>query len=133
MSTITIAGNLAEPPTLRFTPAGRAVANLRVIENTQHRTNDGSYVDDDDPNTFHVVVWGKPAENVAESLDKGQEVLVVGSVRTDSYVHQDSGQKRYRQVITADRIGAGLTYATAQISRANRSESAEAGPADAAE
>jgi len=118
MSTIAIAGNLAEEPTLRFTNSGRAVANLRVIENTQHRTSDGSYVDDDDPNTFHVVVWGKPAENVAESMTKGQEVIVVGTIKTESYTHQDSGQKRYRQIITADRVGAGLTYATATIARA---------------
>jgi len=126
MSTITIAGNLAEDPTLRFTNSGRPVANLRVIENTQHRTSDGSYVDDDDPNTFHVVVWGKPAENVAESLGKGQEVIVAGTIRTESYTHPDNGQKRYRQVITADRIGAGLTYATVSINRSERSERATA-------
>lgn len=92
MTTITIAGNMVEPPTLRFTNSGRAVANLRVIENTQHRTNDGSYVDDDDRNTFHVVVWGKPAENVAESLDNGQEIFVVGSVRTESTPTRTEGR-----------------------------------------
>ncbi|TDE88168.1 single-stranded DNA-binding protein [Occultella glacieicola] len=120
MSTITIAGNLTEDPTIRYTPSGRAVANLRVLENTGHYDRDaGKWVEDPEPNAFNVTVWGDQAENVAESLHKGDAVVGYGTITTNSY-ETAQGERRTSQVITADVIGASLRRATATVTRKPR-------------
>lgn len=120
MSTIAITGNLAEDPTIRYTPSGRAVANLRVLENTGHYDRDGGkWVEDSTPNAFNVTVWGEHAKNVAESLHKGDAVVGYGTITTDSY-ESEQGERRTSQVIKAEVIGASLKYATATLTRKPR-------------
>ena len=58
MTSISIAGNLAADPEIRFTPGGIAVARLTVIENRRRRTDDGQGWEDSEPNVYRVQVWG---------------------------------------------------------------------------
>lgn len=72
MSTITIVGNLAEDPTLRYTKGGAAVSNLRVLENTgRYDRTKNAWVEDGEPTGCNVTAWGALAENAAESLHAG--------------------------------------------------------------
>ena len=74
MTSISIAGNLAADPEIRFTPGGIAVTRLTVIENRRRRTDDGQGWEDSEPHAYRVQVWGSQAENVAESCGKGDRV-----------------------------------------------------------
>jgi single-stranded DNA-binding protein len=72
----TIVGNLVEDPEVRFTNTGIAVTNLRVAV-TQRIQQDGQWRDGD-TSFFKVNVWRGQAENLAESLTKGDRVMVTG-------------------------------------------------------
>jgi single stranded DNA-binding protein len=71
--------NLVEDPEVRFTHTGIAVANLRVAV-TQRVQQDGQWRDGD-TSFFKVNVWRGQAEHLAESLGKGDRVMVTGRLR----------------------------------------------------
>ena len=75
----TIVGNLVEDPELRFTNNGIAVANMRVAV-TQRIQQDGEWRDGD-TSFFKVNVWRGQAEHLADSLAKGDRVMVIGRLR----------------------------------------------------
>src|SRR5215207_3058470 len=79
----TIAGNLVDTPELRFTASGIAVANLRVAV-TQRIQQDGEWRDGD-TSFLKVNVWRGQAEHLADSLSKGDRVMVTGRLRQRSW------------------------------------------------
>lgn len=119
---LTIIGNLTSPPELRFTPSGSAVANFTVASTS--RTWDkatGGFVDGDTL-FMRCSIWRQAAENVAETLNKGDRVIVTGRLRTRSY-ETTSGEKRTVTELAADEVGPSLRNATATVRRvARRSE-----------
>lgn len=70
-----------------------------------------------------MTLWEKAAENAAESLRKGDRVLVVGQAHTEAWADSD-GAKRGKQVITDAEIGASLRFTTIQVARAKREPTA---------
>lgn len=122
MSTLTFAGNLATDPETRFTPSGRQVVRLMVIENRRRRNQDGTSWEDAEPNVYYVQAWAGLAENVAESCSKGDRVTVTGSVITDRWTDKDSGEQRTSQHVKADEIGFSLRYHTVQATKAPRQQ-----------
>jgi single-strand DNA-binding protein len=111
----TIAGNLVETPELRFTSSGIAVANLRVAV-TQRVQQDGEWRDGD-TSFLKVNVWRGQAEHLADSLSKGDRVMVTGRLRQRSW-ETPEGEKRSVAEIEADEVGASLKFATAKVERA---------------
>ena len=79
----TIVGNLVDDPELRFATNGIAVANLRVAV-TQRIQQDGEWRDGD-TSFFKVNVWRSQAEHLADSLSKGDRVMVTGRLRQRSW------------------------------------------------
>jgi single-strand DNA-binding protein len=75
----TIVGNLVEDPELRCTNTGIAVANLGVAV-TQRIQQDGEWRDGD-TSFLRVNVWRGQAEHLADSLGKGDRVMVTGRLR----------------------------------------------------
>jgi single-strand DNA-binding protein len=101
----TIAGNLVDTPELRFTNTGTPVTNLRVAV-TQRLQHDGEWRDGD-TSFFNVNVWRGQAEHLAESLSKGDRVMVTGRLRQRSW-ETPEGEKRSVAEIEADEVGASL-------------------------
>lgn len=121
MSNITIEGNLAEDPELRFTPNGTAVADLVVIENRRVRkANTENEWEDGTPTRHRLVVWGSAAENSAESLTKGDRVIATGELFTEQWADRETGEARYSTKIKATSVGVSLRYHTAQPVKASR-------------
>ena len=87
----TIVGNLVEDPEVRFTNNGIAVTNLRVAV-TQRIQQDGQWRDGD-TSFFKVNVWRGQAEHLADSLAKGDRVMVTGRLRQRSW-ETPEGDKR---------------------------------------
>lgn len=76
-NTITIAGRLGEDPNLRYTQAGKAVANLRLAHSKRKQVN-GEWVDDGPTLWLDVTCWEGRAERITEQARKGDEILVTG-------------------------------------------------------
>ena len=113
----TIAGNLVEDPELRFTNTGTPVTNLRVAV-TQRVQQDGEWRDGE-TSFFKVNVWRGRAEHLAESLSKGDRVMVTGRLRQRSW-ETPEGERRSVAHLEADEVGASLKLATARVERANQ-------------
>jgi single-strand DNA-binding protein len=110
----TIVGNLVEDPEVRFTNNGIAVTNLRVAV-TQRVQQDGQWRD---TSFFKVNVWRGQTENLAESLGKGDRVMVTGRLRQRSW-ETPEGDKRSVTELEADEVGASLKWATAKVERSS--------------
>ena len=96
-----IIGNLGADPELRYTPSGKAVANLRVAVNNNRRGPDGEWVEE--TLWLRVEVWEQAAERAAEQLRKGNKVYAEGQLRAREYEGSD-GQKRTSLELTFARV-----------------------------
>ena len=123
---ITIVGNLTDDPELRYTPNGVAVTNMRVAVNRRMFNKESNSWDDKLDGYFTVNVWRDHAENVAESLKRGTRVLVTGRLISRSYENKE-GETRWVTEIEADEVCPSLRWATAKVSKVNRSGGAAAG------
>ena len=65
-------------------------------------------------------IWREAAESVAESLTKGTRVIVTGRLVSRSYDDRE-GQKRTVFEVQVDEVGPSLRYATAKVTRTQRS------------
>jgi single-strand DNA-binding protein len=119
MGQVTIVGNLTDDPELRYTPNGAAVAKFRVAVNRRYKDQSGEWRDGD-TSYFTVNAWRSLAENVAESLTRGANVIVVGRLQQRSWETQD-GEKRTVIEIEADEVGPSLRWATAKVEKQGRS------------
>jgi single-strand DNA-binding protein len=117
---ITVIGNLTDDPELKFTPSGAAVANFTVASTPRTFDRQTNEWKDGDALFIRCAAWRQLAENVAESLQKGQRVVVTGALRIRNFERQD-GSKGTSVEINVDEIGPSLRYATAKVTRANRS------------
>jgi single-strand DNA-binding protein len=124
-TTITVVGNLVQDPELRFLPNGAAVANFTVASTPSHFDKaSGRWVDD--PALFlRCNAWRQLAENVAESLTRGTRVVVTGRLRQRSFETKE-GEKRTVIELEVDEVGPSLRYATAKVSKVERSGPSQA-------
>lgn len=79
-----------DDPELRFTPSGKAVANLTVVASESKKNEQTGEWEDGDRSPFiRVAVWGPAAEAVAETITKGERVLVSGALYARDYERND--------------------------------------------
>ncbi|MPZ64543.1 MAG: single-stranded DNA-binding protein [Pseudonocardiaceae bacterium] len=127
-TTLTVVGNLTGDPELRYTPTGTAVANLTVASTPRYFDKASGGWRDGDTLFMRCNAWRTVAENGAESLSKGDRVIVSGRLRQKSYETQE-GEKRTVMELEADELGPSLRYATAKVNKVAR-ESATASTGD---
>lgn len=113
---ITLVGNLTADPELRFTPSGAAVANFTVASTPRTFDRQSGEWKDGDAMFLNCAVWRQAAENVAESLQKGNRVIVQGRLKSRSYETRE-GERRTVFEVDVDEIGPALRYATAKVTR----------------
>ncbi|HUQ00415.1 MAG TPA: single-stranded DNA-binding protein [Aeromicrobium sp.] len=123
---ITVIGNLTDDPELKFTPSGAAVANFTVASTPRTFDRQTNEWKDGDALFLRCAAWRQLAENVAESLQKGQRVIVTGALRVRQYERQD-GSKGTSVEMNVDEVGPSLKFATAKVTKATRSGSAGGG------
>ena len=118
---LTIIGNLTAPPELRFTLSGAAVANFTIASTPRNFDKASNEWKDGDTLFLRCSAWRELAENIAESLtDKGTRVVATGNLVQRSYEDRE-GQKRTVVELQVDEIGPSLRYASAKVTRAQRS------------
>ena len=116
---LTIVGNLVDDPQLRYTATGSAVANFRVASTPRYLDKTANEWRDGDSLFLTCNVWRQPAENVAESLERGMRVIVSGRLRQRTYETKD-GDKRTVYEVEVDEVGPSLRNASAKVTRAAR-------------
>jgi len=114
---VTLTGRVVADPELKFSASGVAVLNLRVVTNGRRKTDAGW--EDTDTTFWSVSGFRQLAENAAESLRKGDLVVVTGKAKSREWVDKDGG-KRLSWEVTADHIGVDLTRVTATVNRVVR-------------
>ena len=117
-NSVTIVGNVTDDPELRFTPSGLPVANFTVAVNS--RVKKGDQWEDRNDGFFRCSCWRDMAENVAESIQKGTRVMVIGRLQEQKWEDNDGG-KRSRIEIQVDEVGPTLRWATATVQKSQRS------------
>ena len=124
MNEITIVGNLTANPVYRVAERNaRGVVHFDVAVNRRRFKRESNQYDDLPPVYHRVVAFGPLADNVNESLQRGLEVVVVGSFADDSY--EKDGEKRRQQVLEAQMVAASLRFATAVVKKTQRTTSTQ--------
>jgi single-strand DNA-binding protein len=108
---ITFTGRLTADPELRFTSGGHAVAKFTVAVN--ERKKEGDQWVDAGASFYQCSVWRQYAENVTESLAKGDLVLVSGGLKQREY-ETTQGEKRSVWEVEVEEVGPSLRFATAR-------------------
>ena len=116
---ITVVGNLTSDPELRYTPAGAAVANFTIASTPRTYNRQTGQWEDGEALFLRASIWRDYAENVAETLKKGTRVIAQGRLKSRSYETKE-GERRTSMEIELDEIGPALRYATAQVTRSQR-------------
>ena len=115
VNNVVILGNLTRDPELRFTPNGTPVAGFGLAVNRRYQNKkSGEWVED--TSFFNVTVWFKLAENCAESLSKGDRVLVSGRLSQRGWEDKD-GQKKSVVEIIASAVAPSLEFASCKIEK----------------
>lgn len=105
-----VEGRLAAEPELRFSPSGVAVARLRIVASDRRRNENSGEWEDGDTLWLDVTVFKAMAENVCESLVKGDLVIATGKLRTEEWTDRDSQAKRSKITMIADSVGPSLQF-----------------------
>ena len=101
-SHITIEGRLADEPTVR-----ESMTEIVVLTNRRSQDDSGEWANTD-TTRYTVKTFRTLATKAGEQLTKGDQVIVAGSITTDTWTDTETGANRYKQVIMADAIAKSL-------------------------
>ena len=117
-ATTTIIGNVTGAPELRFTPSGKQVINFTVASTERYLDRSTGEWKDGSTVFMPCYAWNG-AENIAESLGKGDRAIVTGRLKQRSYT-TDDGNKRQVVELEVDEVGPSLRYAQAKPTKTPR-------------
>ena len=126
--TITLSGNITREPELKFTKTGQAQTRFAIAVNRRWQ-NKQTQNWEEQVSFFDVTSWGPLAENTANSLAKGQRVLVTGRLEQRSW-ETPEGDKKSTVEIVAEDIAPSLRFAIAIPVTATKSTPAPTNPDD---
>lgn len=118
-SQMTIVGNVVDTPKLRRTRNGHYVANFRVASTPRRFDRESNSWVDGSTLFVTVTCWRALGENVAQSLRKGQPVLVLGRYCQREYEREEKLHTTYE--LEAIAIGHDLARGTASFEKVFRS------------
>jgi len=102
-------------PEIRFSDSGKAWAKFRGVTKERVRDAQGNWTDG--KATFlDILCFGKEAENLTESVLKGDSVIVIGRMQQNEWT-DDEGSKRVNYQVVADMIGPSLKWTAAKTQR----------------
>ena len=99
MNKVILLGRLVNEPELRYTTNNTACCKFRIAVNKPGKQAEGQPTAD----FFQITAWRQTAEFVQKYFHKGQQVLVEGYLRNNSYTDQQ-GNKRYSDDIHAEQV-----------------------------
>ena len=119
---ISLSGNLAFDPSLRYTPNGVAVVDLRIASTQRRKVGDAW--EDGETLWFDVACWKQLAEHVSTSLHKGDRVTVAGRLAQKSW-KRDDGTEGVKLVVDATSVGVDLSRYPVSVLKPVRESAAQ--------
>lgn len=116
---VTVCGNLTGDPELRFTASGKPVATFSVAVNRRRYNETTQKWEDGDADFVRCVAWEGLAENLANSVGKGDRLVVTGDLRQRRWEAED-GSARSTFEVTATEVGASMRWATVATTKVTR-------------
>lgn len=116
LPTVTLEGAVGSVD-LRFSGAGKAFVRLRVACSDRERDGSGAWVDGP-TSWFNLIAFAKQAENIAESIAKGDFIVATGKIKEEEYTLKDSNEVRKTMTILVDSIGPSVRFNVAKTGRA---------------
>lgn len=106
---ITLTVGVWKDPELRFAQgSGNAWCITECIYKDRKQNKSGAW-EDSAPLFLRVKTFGRMAENVANSVERGDTIMVTGRLTPEEYETQ-SGEKRTSYTITADEVGLSMRW-----------------------
>lgn len=102
LNKVLLMGNLTRNPEIRYTPGGSAVCEFGMAINRRFMQANGQ--EKDETCFVDITVWGKQAESSSRFLQKGSSVFVEGRLVYDQWTEKETGAKRSRLRIYAERV-----------------------------
>ena len=99
MNKIILLGRLVADPETRITQSGIAMTRFKLAVNRQGKPQEGQPTAD----FIQITAWRQTAEFVGKYFAKGQQVLVEGYLRNNSWTDKD-GNKRYSDDVHATQV-----------------------------
>ena len=101
LNKVFLMGRLTFDPELRRTPSGAAVTELRLATSRSWAGRDGER--QEETLFIDVTVWDRQAETCCQYLKKGRAVHVEGYLKMDSWEDKNTGEKRSKVKVQAER------------------------------
>jgi single-strand DNA-binding protein len=103
LNRVLLMGNLTRDIEMRYTPSGLAVAQMGLAMNRKFRDTKTNELREEV--TFvDIDAFGKTAETAHQYLSKGRPVFVEGRLKLDQWDDKQTGQKRTKLKVVAERI-----------------------------
>lgn len=109
---VTIIGNLTRDPQERVTTSGQTKLDFSVASSRRWKNRNDEW--EEETSYFDITAWSELAKNSGITLKKGTRVIVVGTLKQESWNDKNTGDKRTKIVVNAEDIGPSLrkAYAT---------------------
>jgi single-strand DNA-binding protein len=118
---VTVIGNATQDPELRFTPSGAAVVTFSVADNPRKKNQQTQQWENGESTFYRVTAWRQMAENIAESVRKGDRLVVVGVLQNRRYETQE-GAVRFSLEINADAVALDTRFAMVTARKPERQQ-----------
>lgn len=100
LNRVTLVGNLARDPEIRFTPSGTAVCTFTIVTNRYWKTDSGE--NKENAEFTRIVAWDKLGELCNQYLKKGARTFVEGRLQTRKWAGQDGVERYTTEVVITD-------------------------------
>lgn len=102
LNKVFLMGNLTRDPELRNTNSASTLCVFGLASNHRYVTSSGE--ERDEVCFVDVEVWGRQAESCQNYLTKGAPALVEGRLQYDQWEDRETGGRRSRLLVRADRV-----------------------------
>jgi len=99
MNSVNLVGRLTKDVDMKYTSEGTALSTFTLAVNRPWKNQKG----ENEADFIRIVVWRKPAENVANYCKKGSQVGVTGRIQTRSF-EGENGKMVYMTEVVANSV-----------------------------
>lgn len=101
-NTVIIAARLGRDPELKYTSGGLAYCKIAAAHSERFKDQAGEW--QEKPVWLDVTAWRDEAERAGKNLRKGDAVMIEGRLTQSEWDDKQSGQKRVKLEISAQRV-----------------------------
>ncbi|WP_326643195.1 single-stranded DNA-binding protein [Streptosporangium sp. NBC_01755] len=115
---VTLTGNVAATPRQHTFPDGSRVTSLKIASTSRYFDRENQQWRNGETTYFGVRCFRGLADNVAQSVQLGQPVVVQGRLRIREFTHE--GERRFMPEVEANSLGHDLRWGLGSFSKPQR-------------